>query len=184
MRILITFFIFLSLTACQLIDTALTPMGVIKIQESRFDDTKRVRMSAAITDHGMSANAEFGLRWNSTAGDYAVLQVILSAVTSFDSEKPLILKIDGKDIELLPASGYSRMNVESDSVVGSYIISSHDYVIHKDQIQQIVQGSEGFYRIHLPRNEVFEGEINYDYRGYQSYVVGAFEKFHKEVWGG
>jgi len=184
-RLILSIFIFSILTGCQTLDSALTDMGVIKLQSSQFDDVERVVMSPAMTNHGMRTNADFGLRWNSDSGDYAILSVNLSTATSFDPAEPLRLKIDKEDISLQPASNksYGNLDIKYDEVVLYYTVSSNDYVIHKDQVKQLVDGTEGFYRIHLPYNKVYEGDINYDYRGYQSYVVGAFDKFYQRVWG-
>lgn len=174
----------LLISGCTTLDSALTDMGVIEEQTSKFDSVRRVVMSPAITNHGMDTHAEFGLRWDSTMGDYALLELMLPGVGAYDFKKPLELLVDGEKM-VLPAAfmfDFGTIIPKHDEVVGDYHITLKDYVISKEQIKQIFDAEEAHYRIYLTRNGVFEGEVNYDYRGYQSYVVGAFEKFYNYIW--
>lgn len=183
-KILLIILAILTLSACQSLDSALSDFGSITENTSKFDGTKYLQMNPAISNHGLTGNASFGLYWSNAMGDKARLTAQFDTALNFDPNKPLELKIDDELIILDPVAkrDYGQGAIEGSYRVGYYNSTAKDFIITKEQIRKIVDGNKGVYRIHLLNNETFDGDINYDYRNYQSYMVGAFGKFYDRAW--
>ena len=86
-------------------------------------------------------------------------------------------------ISLKPFSStdLGSISVTNDSVVDSYYYSAKGFMVHKDVLERIYTASEGFYRIHVRRNEVFEGEFDYS-QASTMYAIPAFKRFYESIW--
>jgi len=184
----------LLLTSCKTLeslDNSISPMGNITTEVSKMDGIKVVRMTPVMPRHGYKdIQAEFGLYWDTNKKDNAFFTVSLDQASNFSPEKPFEIKIDGELISLPPANDrdYGDIETEETNITVSskfyYNVTQKDYLITKDQILKIANGSEGFYRIWFMNNKYSEGEIDYSYQDYKSYIPKSFRDFHEEVWGG
>lgn len=168
------------IAGCAGLDSALSTRGVINSHMSKFDQTKIVTMSPSLTNHGGNY-PEFGLYWEEKYGNIARLVVEIDGAVNFDREKDLELIIDGNKFSLRPASKSDFGGVDYDPIMKQNA-SQKNYIISKEQILKIANGKEGAYRLHLLRYYV-DGDINYGYQNFQTYIPKPFREFYKTAWG-
>lgn len=179
-KIAMSFILLIGLVGCQVIDSALTEMGVIDIRESPFDGSKTFTMTPALTNHGYEdAMAELGLYWQESMGNRVIVGVKYPRIDNFAPEKPFLLRVDGEVYQLPPASdlAFGDFDVENLGQYGLFPSTTKYFVATKDVIRAVVNGQHASYRINLLGNQYDDGKITYQYRSYQSYVPKAFERF-------
>lgn len=181
MKLAIGFLILSLLSGCAGLDAAMSSRGKIYNKTSKMDNTQTVYMTPAMTNHG-GVYPEFGLYWADKFKDKALLIVQINKAETFNRKKNLTLMIDGEKFSLRPASKRDFGDINYDSVVARNK-TTKDYVITKSQILKIANGKSGSYRLYLHRSYI-EGDINYGYKGYQSYLPKPFLGFYAAVWGG
>lgn len=165
------------ITGCTTLDSAISPMGVITQDVSQMDNMRSVHMSPVIGKSGLSEpDNTFGLYWDSSKGKKAFLVLSVGHITNLSGKSPFEIKVDGKMIKLPPVDKNNYGITEG-------LRTEKDYVVSKEQILEISNAQEAFYRIHYLDNTFSEGEISYKYRNYQSYVPFSFLRFYREVWG-
>lgn len=180
MKNIIISIIVLVIAGCAGLDTALSTRGIINTHVSKFEKSKIVTMSPSLTNHGGNY-PELGLYWEEKYGNHARLVVRMSGAVNFNREKELKIRIDGNSFSLRPISKSDFGGIDYDPVMKNNA-SEKDYLISKEQILQIANGKEGAYRLSLLRSYV-EGDINYSYQNYQTYIPKPFRSFYKNVWG-
>lgn len=183
MRNAISLITVLLLTGCQALDSAISDRGVITYTNSEFDNSKSVYMSPAMTDHGLSTLVEFGLYWGEPLNDSAYLSAQVGQAINFDPDKALQLRVDQEKLLLPPVKkSTGKSKIEYDTVKSYHNLTVKEFVITKDQIRKLLDANEAAYRISLLGGEVLDGSINYNYKDYQSYVIGSFNQFYEAVW--
>ena len=177
---MVTFLMFLM--GCAAVDSALSRRGKLETEISAFDQTKVVRTSPALTASGWKNAAEFGLYWDSKKDDEAHLIVQLDEATNFDPRSPLQLKIDGEAINLNPVSERDYGEVSFDSLMKRNV-TQKSYFINKEYILKIANGKQGAYRINLLNQKYTEGNIDYQYQDFTTFIPDPFRRFYSEIWG-
>jgi hypothetical protein len=167
-------------TGCAGLDSALSTRGIVSSNISKFDKTRSVSMTPSLTNHG-GDNPEFGLYWEDKYNNKARLVVRMTRAVNFNTNKNLEVVVDGVSFSLSPVSKTDFGGIEYNSLMKQNK-SEKDYIITKEQIKKIANGKEGGYRLHLLRTYI-DGDINYSYQDYQTYIPKPFREFYKKVWG-
>ncbi|WP_020408912.1 hypothetical protein [Hahella ganghwensis] len=169
----------LVLCSCAAVDSALSTRGIITESTSQFDNKRVVNLSPAIIEHG---GFMAGLYWDSDKQDRAFFTFAVDGTYSFVPDEPLMLKIDGRLVELPPVNVDSYGEIEYDKVMYKNV-SFKDYWISKADIKAFVDAQETTYRV-MFRKGFHDGAVDYGWKGYKSYAVTGFDDFYQRVWGG
>jgi len=168
------------LSACATLDAALSRRGTISTDISKFDKSKVVKMTPALANHG-AGYPEFGLYWEGKYGDHARLVVQMKRAANFSRSESLEVIIDGDKLVLKPVQPSDFGGLAYNPIIRKNI-SEKDFIITKKQILKIANGKEGGYRLHLLRTYI-DGDINYSYQNYKTYLPKPFKEFYNIVWG-